>query len=571
MKTRSALLILTLLLAAGFYASAQDPAASDDSAGSQVFFESLDVNLVNVEVYVTDRQGNPVRGLTKDDFEVYEDGRRQLVSNFTAVSSEGKRPRALGVPNLPVPEGEVPESIAVEQPQVSEDQRLHLIVYLDNLYLKPFGRNKVSREVQSFLDSYVGPEDRVLVATFERSLNIRQPFTADRAAIAKALRETEKLTAFAVQNEQERRQVIQRIEASDSLQTAEVAVESYAGSAFQDVRTSIRGLKELISSLGGLPGRKAILHVSEGMPMTAAEDLFRLLDIEFGQVEGVGGQLRAQRYNARPQYRELISHANANRVTFYTLDAAGLKSRSSVSAVNRGAARGGSQIELDFIEQSNMSEPLQMIARDTGGRSVFNTNNFKLAFDQMATDFDDYYSLGYLPAHNGDGRYHSIEVKLKNKVRGYELRHRAGYRDKTLETRLNEGVLASLHHGVGVNPHGLRVKTAKPKARRDRFYQVPVEVEIPIGSIAMVPQGDAYHGRLVVVVAAINRDGGTSVPEQKPIPLVIPAAEFERAQQQHITYEAELLMRAGSQEVAVGLRDEFSGKTSFIRRVVQVG
>src|SRR5689334_8108116 len=62
-------------------------ALSQDSG--QTFFESIDVNVVNVEVYVTDRDGKRVQGLTRDDFQVLEDGKPVEITNFYAVS-EGR-------------------------------------------------------------------------------------------------------------------------------------------------------------------------------------------------------------------------------------------------------------------------------------------------------------------------------------------------------------------------------------------------------------------------------------------------------------------------------------------------
>ncbi|MEM7479808.1 MAG: VWA domain-containing protein [Acidobacteriota bacterium] len=571
------LLLAAFLVVAGSLSGQQPTAAQGTSAAEspggegaeEVFFETLDVNLVNLDVYVTDKAGNPVTDLTVEDFEVFEDGRRQKISNFSAVAG-GRRlgSSSAAVPSLPVPGEEAPRPIAVPD-TVPEDERLRLILYFDNVFLKPFDRNKVTLEARSFLDGFLGPEDRALVATFERRLIIRQPFTADRATLDNALLGLEKLSGFAVQAEQERRQVIQQIEATQLLEDAEPLVEAYARQRYHALQNSVNGLRDLISSLGGLPGRKAVLYVSNGIPMTAGEDLYRLLDLEFGQGEGVGGQLRAMRFNARSQFRELIAHANANRVTFYTLQASGLVGRSSASAASRGSSRGGSQVELDFIEQSNTTEPLQMMAEDTGGQSLFNTNNLKLAFERMATDFNDHYSLGYAPAHSGDGRYHKIKVKVKRK--GVKVRHRAGYRDKTLESRLNEGILASLLHGVSTNPLGLRLDVLTPQPREDRYFLVPVEVHIPLAQLAMVPQQGARHARLRVAVSVINSDGDTSVPEQTVVPVTVPDADWETAQRQNFVYEAQLLMRRGTHEVAIGLRDELAGESSFVRRSVSVG
>jgi VWFA-related protein len=541
-------------------------AAADERADA-VFFESLDVNLVQVEVYVTGRDGAAVAGLTADDFEVFEDGRPMTISNFYAVEEGRPVSPEPAVAPLAVPPGAPPAALPAASPPVPEDQRLHLIVYFDNLQMRPFNRNRVAREVRAFLAAQVRPDDRVMVVTFERSLHVRQPFTADLHAAFAALEGTEKLTGFAVQAATERDQLLRRLETTDDLALAEPEVEFYAKSVHRDVTDSIDALKELVGSLGGLPGRKALLYVSDGIAMTAADDLFHVLDNRFG-VQSTG-KLTSMRYSARNDFRELVARANANRVTFYTLDAAGLRGHSSLSAERGASGAGGSYAEADFVRDSNLSEPLQMMALDTGGQAAFNTNNFAGALRRMAEDFRSYYSLGYLPAHSGDGRYHTIEVEVKR--RGVEVRHRSGYRDKTLEARLGEGALAALLHGVGVDPFDVRLVLGRARPRDDGYYLVPLEVRIPLGRVTLVPQGDLFRGQLHVVVAVLDREGGTSPPEPTPIPLAVPAAEIETARGKDFVYAVELLTRPGEHEVAVGVRDELGGETAFVRRGFSVG
>jgi hypothetical protein len=178
----------------------------------------------------------------------------------------------------------------------------------------------------------------------------------------------------------------------------------------------------------------------------------------------------------------------------------------------------------------------------------------------MNTDLRSYYSLGYSPAHHGDGRYHRIEVEVK--VRGAKVRHRNGYRDKTPSVRLTEGTLASLIHSVGVNPLGIELAVAPPRRRDDGYYLVPVEVAIPLGGLALVPQGENYLGRLSVVTADIEREGGTSPPEPIEIPITVPAGEIDVARTQSFVYAVELLLRPGVQELGT-VRTTTNSTTPF--------
>ncbi len=575
-RSMGSAVVLSVLLAAwtfGATAWAQEPVntPSEEAAAAEgPFFDRVEVNVVNIDVYVTDKKGGRITDLTIDDFEVFEDKRPVKISNFYAVEDGVPVSEAAPVGTLDT-EDRLVRELRVEPMAVPEDQRLHLIIYLDNLFMKPFNRNKVIRQVRRFLSTHVKPEDRTMLVTFERWLHVRQEFTSDRRAISDALSEIETHTGLGVQQASDRRQVLRSIDMARTKEEALAHVRSYADGVYHDMGNSIRGLKEIVSSMAGLPGRKALLYVSDGVPMAAAQDLYYLLDTKYsGQL---AGQLEANRYSARTQFRELTARANANRVTFYTLEAAGLRSHGSLSAEYGGGGGDqlstGSRIEVDVIHVSNRQEPLQLIAVDTGGISAFSTNNLDGALDNMAGDFSSYYSLGYLPSHGGDGRYHDIEVKVKG--RGLKVRHRNGYRDKSPETQVNEGTLAALMHGLGKNPLDIQLRLAAGRLQENNKYLVPFEVRIPLGKLALLPQAAIHRGNLRVSVAVIDDDGRLSPIEQTPVPIEIPDSGIAAAREQYYVYSAELLMRPGPQRVAVGVRDEFGGESSFIRRAVQIG
>ncbi len=580
-------LVVTGLVATGLVTTtaAQEGSAAQEGASSQkkgrvqdgleeaprVFFESVRVDVVNVDVYVTDSKGKRVTGLTADDFVVLEDGRPVEITNFYAV--EGGQPTEPAPPVAPPePVGDEPAEPRLKPGRLSlpEDQRLHVVLYFDNQFLRPFNRNRVAKKVREFLHSQIGPEDKVMLVTYDKELHRRHPFTSNMRAISSTLDEILTLTGSAVTTETERRGAIRRIERSRSLSEAWSHADFYAKSRYHELNLSIDALKKLVSSLAGLPGRKALLYVSDGLPMNAGEDIFYLIDEQF-QTQS-SGKLQANRYSARLRFRELIAQANANRVTFYTLEAAGLDFHSSLSAEQGGSSRvtGGSHIDVDFIRDTNHQTTLMMLARDTGGLATFNSNNITGALDRMAADFDSYYSLGYQPALREEGRYHKIEVKMKR--RGLKVRHRNGYRDKTAETRVAEGTLAALFYGWERNPLGVELQSTGAGQRQDNGnFLVPIKVRIPLGKVTLVPTDQMHHAQLHVSVAVIDEEGRVSSVQQTPVPINIPNAEVEIAKQQFFVYEASLLMRKGYQEVAVGVRDDFPGETSYVRLGVRAG
>jgi VWFA-related protein len=534
----------------------------------EIFVDTVDVRVVNVDVFVTDRQGEPVTGLTRDDFELRENRREVPITNFYAVEEGRQRggEAAGAIADLPVPPPAAPQAIAASA--VPEEQRLHLIVYVDNFNIRPASRNRVLREIGYFLNTQVGHDDRVMLVSYDRSLKVRRPFTSDPQLVSAALEELERVTGHGVSRDDERRRVLEQIDQADSVHAAASYARMHAESVENDLRFTVGALKELIGTLAGLPGRKAILYVSDGLPMVPGQDVYHAVDARFSGESGPTGILTDSfGYDASRDFRDLANTANANRVSFYTIDAAGLRLQSSFTAEN---ARPNVSVMVDSSYNSNHQSPLRFLAETTGGQAILNTNRVLPGLERVARDFDTYYSLGFSPAHAANGRYHSLEVRVKGR-RDLVVRHREGYRDKSIEARMTDGTVAALHFSAESNPLSARLRFAGAEAQANRLYRVGVDVEVPIGQLVLVPRGETHEARLRLFVAALDSEGDASPVQQVMVPISIPNAEVEAARGQVYRYSLPLVMRGGTHRVAVGLRDELGGQESFVTGSVTPG
>ncbi len=556
-------------------AIAQEPEPSglpEEQSGR--FFDTVDVNLVNIEAYVTDKQGNPITGLTRDDFEILEDGRPVAITNFYKVEE--------GVPIVTEPGGPVaqpalelddrlPESL--ETIAIPEDQRLYLVVYIDNFNIRPFNRNRVFRRLREFLTEQLSPEDRVMLVSYDRTLNYRHPFTSDPELIARALFELEGVTGHAVHADSDRRDILRAIDEAETIDEVYWQARTYAESMFNDLSFTITAMEELIDTLAGLPGRKAMLYVSDGLPATAGDDIFQALHREFGDTSVLTS---SQEFNANRNFTALAAKANANRVTYYTIDAAGLRVSGAASVELSTAGEAGLAGWVDSVYISNLQAPLLRLAEETGGQAVINSNDVGKGLSKIATDFQTYYSLGYVSAHSGDGRYYRVEVRLKDKEkrRGVRIRHREGYRDKPLTARMTDGAMATLVHGFEDNPLGVQVSITDERPdeeEADRYYLVDIVVGIPIGRLELVPIGDVHVGQTKVYFAAMDSEGGTSGVSEVPLDLRIPNDDVATAVEQLYPYRVTLRMRRGPHRLAVGVVDELGAARSFLSHSFVVG
>jgi VWFA-related protein len=552
-------LLAVLSMVGWLVAQEPEPAEPDDDA-EEFFAEIVDVNVVNVEVYVTDKKGNPITGLSPEDFEVFEDGREVEITNFYAV--EGGRPTVAS----PRPSAEPPATVGV-LPPIPPNQSLYLIVYIDNFNIRPLNRNRVFRRLREFLYDELEFGDQVMLVSYDRSIHVRHPFTADPEVVARSLFDLEKLTGHAVVQDSERREILQAIDEAEDIREVDWRVRQFAEAQYNDLRFTLDSLQEFISSLGGLEGRKAVLHMSDGLPMVTAQDLFEAMMRKFMTQTSY---FHSADFSAHRSFRELVSQANSNRVTFYTIDAAGLRTSSLTSAENRGISSPGVVSIADSTYVSNMQGPLRMMAHGTGGRAILNTNDIGDGLKQMATDFGTYYSLGYVSSQGGDGRYHRIEVKVNR--RGVRVRHRDGYRGKSVHARMADATTSTLLYGFERNPLAVTLKMGRgnPQQEKDRFM-VPIVVELPLDKLELVARSDFHLGRIKIFFSALDEEGRMSDMQEVPLEIRIPSENFEEALDQSYVYRVDLQMRGGPQRVALGVRDEIGSVESFISKSVVVG
>lgn len=573
---------------------AQGPGAQQDPGSGQLFFDRVEVQVVNLEVYVTDQQGNPVTGLRREDFELYQDGKPVEITNFYAI--ESGRPAA-EVAMDPAMDAEGTGAEPSPHPELSaapppEERRLHLVVYVDQLNISPSSRNRVLEGLELLLEERLTQGDPVMVVSSHPAFEIVQSFTLDRQEVLDAVREVRDRSASSLFVD--RRAILNQIStAADTSdpQTFELmrrttlsSVRQYSANAFQQLRVEVEKLRGLIGSLAGLPGRKAVLHLSDGVPARPGEDLFALWESVFitggdGLAPGYRGrETESSSYRLTPEIQDLVEEANAHQVTFYTLEAGG-QDFGVVDAATRGITSTGERFggtEVDAVAQANTEASLQQMAGGTGGVPILNANRPWIQLERVAETFDSYYSLGYRPPEVAPGtqrgKYHRIEVKIRRP--GLTVRHREGYKEQTTGERVKDATVAALLLGRWSNPMRayLEVGDATRKQKRKSRYQVPVEVKIPLDRVTLLPGPDSHRGLLRVRVAFQGVDGvGFGVGDELTVPIEIPETDIRRALEQVFTVRVTLTLDPGLHRVAVGVWDEVAAEASFLPYDIVVG
>ncbi|MBD3857497.1 MAG: VWA domain-containing protein, partial [Acidobacteria bacterium] len=332
------------IVAVGLTAAGQE-VEKEEPVGGLAFVDEVQVTVVNIDVFVRDHDGNPVTGLSEEDFRLRQDGRGRKLSHFAAYTQEviseimaAREDEAMSG----LPAG--PAGVVSEEAEGLADliQPVHIVLYVDNENIRPFDRNRVLSQVRRFISEVMQPHVQVMVISVQRSPKIVQPFTDDPRAVKDALKSLTQVYGARVDADRNRGRIIndmQSVAESAPNQGARAdqneaiyldnKIRSYADEMAMELNYSLNSMREVLTTLAGLPGRRVLVHISSGLPAVPARDLINW----YGELYQRKSSLpMLARFNRRQHYIALASSANAQGVTFYTIDASGLAGTSSASA-----------------------------------------------------------------------------------------------------------------------------------------------------------------------------------------------------------------------------------------------
>ncbi len=576
-KAKPHLALPFMLLAALVLAQAQPPTQETASPqdkppapkppskqfGGLRFLDVSELTVVNVDVAVSDKKG-PITGLSDKDFEVFQDGKVQPLTNFAAYTRhvEAKAPEtpaaaptAAAAPAPPTP---------TPTPALKREPRF-IAFYVDNENLLPFDRNRVISKMTEWIDTNLAPPDQAMVVSYQRSLKILQPFTSDPDEIASALRSVRKYTGGRSDLISTRQRVEDFIAQNSGQNSGSSSGNAYA-QALDDARSfaretqnnltfTVRSLQELVGMMGGLPGKKAIIYLSDGLPMTPGLELFYAIDDAFKTPTAIS---QSHEFDASDLYNSLVRTAMSSGVALYTIDARGLESDSGIEAENRQARSSLAAA----ITTSNYQDSLVYMADRTGGIAILNANDPTPGLDKIAADFETYYSLGYRLIPTGEDRAHRIEVKLKGHPE-YRLAYRKTFIEKSLPTRIGDRVMSGLAFDLNDNPLAIGLKAGTPAPADNGRWTLPVEVEVPFNKIALIPDGNDLVGFIMVYYAARDDEGKQSDLQRTEHPIRMPAAEYDKVRHDVYTVSTSLLVEPGRYRISVGVRDELTNQAGY--------
>ena len=540
-----------------------------------------------VDAIVRDGKGNPVRDLRKEDFELLEDGVRQQIGDVAFVGAPAEGP--VNTPaETATPATAAGEDTATRPAPHSRSGPRFMALVFDRL--SPEARWLAYKGAMSCVDG-LQPDDYVAVYLSDLTLTMIQTYTNDPEKLRRALKDvasratasfdhgatTDRLkdrdergnllpgdadpsVPVVASAESEGRPVdgrtIEVREIAAVLQATHSSWEAMARD--QQGYATTNALIAVTSALGILPGRKTVVFFAEGLAISD---------------------------KVLPQFRNVVATANRGNVSVYTIDAAGLRVHSKDAETGRAVrAMGAAGINglgsigmLEYNEDVLRRDPrtsLTLLADQTGGFLVENTNDLAKGMRRVDDDRRVYYLLTYTPKNNDfDGRWRTIAVRVPN--RRVTVRARGGY----LAVRTAAGTpmlayegpaLAALDRAPAPIDVPLRAAAFVFPGRGDSRVAILASTDAAALRFTRDDSAHTYRSDFSIVARIVDARGNVVRKSSQPYRLSGSADQIDRAKRGEVLFFRNPSLAPGRYTLEVAVHDALASRSGVHRATFAV-
>jgi VWFA-related protein len=516
----------------------------------------VDVNVVNVDVTVTDRSGKPIMNLMRDDFEVFEDGKPMKVSNFSMIEKTVR-----SVTTTPSSQEAAASPSAVHR---------KLMILVDNNYLQKQERDRALRTIESYLQSNEF-QGEWAVAAIGHMIEPVQPFTSDKSLLQAAFNKVKHMPVSASYHEIDRSilsdQSRKSLDIGEDYDYGESIRFSSREQTYRNLMTlkyTARAVAAMAQSYSADEGKKFMILVTGGIENNTS---FTNYD------KGTDRQMEQLRLEMVKIVDVMIREANAANFTIHVVNA---KTRGMQAPQHDVENRSSGMNVTNLYTQKWGSEPIDTsdvdsiplsVALGTGGMYLPSANITE-SIQRIDAQTTNFYSLGYTPDHNGDRRYHTIKVRVRRP--GVSVNNRVGYYDLSSDDRLEETLHARLTFDHVLGPLPVKVSLGTPHSGDRGAIVLPVQADLPMDKVTLLPRDNGFVGRVHVYLSVFDNKGRNVGFHHQTQEVTLTAAQHDKPTDAPFRYSMNVRLQKGEFTVVITLRDELSNELGSVVKDVRL-
>lgn len=379
----------------------------------------ISTNLIQVDVTVTDKKGNPITDLKSNEIEIYQNGKKQEITNFSFVANRSQI--------IEKGSDEKEDITAILPPkQLQQNQvRRTIALVVDDLTLSFESTYQVRRALKKFVDAQMQDGDLVAIIRTGAGIGALQQFTTDKRQLYQAIERVRwnssglgNIGAFSpLQAKPEEGALSEALKGDKEAENDED--EKDLNDDLNDFRKNLfstgtlGALNYVVRGMQQLPGRKSVMFFSDGFEILKKDSQ---------------GFIDSSVMNS---LRKLIDTANRASVVVYTLDARGLVT-TAITAADDTSGRSSQQIAEEVSNRGKLlfdtQEGLIFLSKETGGFAVVNNNSLSNGIEKILKD-QSYYLIGYEPDDETFDaeklKFNKLDIKIKRD--GVSVRYRSGF------------------------------------------------------------------------------------------------------------------------------------------------
>jgi VWFA-related protein len=518
-------------------------------------------NLVQVDAVVSDRDGRIVTDLRPEDFRLVEDGRPRRITDFSFVpianAANAADAASAASEAKPSVDESVPSSTDVPAPARGRAQRT-IALLVDDVGLSFETTAYVRKALTKFVEEQMRPGDLVAVIRTSGGAGSLQQFTSDRRRLLAAI---ERIRWYPVG-----RGGVSAVESMYPEDIDETGLslrgrrDSHPidASGFGQLGGTLGALHYVVEGLSRLPGRKAVVLVSDSLPLTSAESL------------------------ASGALRRLTDEANRSSVVIYTIDPRGFSKfglTADDSQYNLAANQIDSRTRERHLRFNASQDGLNYIAEQTGGIFFHDTNDLNVGLGRVLDDQRGYYLIGFRPDDDatdasGHHRFHKLTVEVTRP--GLSVRARSGFYEAgagarrtppTRDEQLREALTAPFNSG----DLRLRLTALFADDRKLGPYAHSL-IHVSAADLTFKEEAGGWHtAQFDLIAVAFDDEGRVAGQLGRTRTLRTRGEDYERLLREGFVYFVDLpLKKPGGYQLRAAVRDASSGRVGSAGQYVEV-